>query len=450
MGLMNDSPVMNGSQATEKTFFISNSAHPCTEIALDANRIRHFYLANGWHETVNPAEADHLIVSTCAYNQQYEDAAINDVRQRAGQLKPGARLITTGCLPKINPDRLSHTAESTWVPPLELQRFDDLIEATQPIDQVPVHAVRLQEYEANPFFHRLVKVKSKLEGLRRRLGIDLIPHWMGTIPTPDWFFIRGSVGCLGQCTYCAVRRAKGGLISVPAEQIIRQTRAAVERGAKEISLAGDDMGAWGVDLDRDLADLLGEMVAVGEGFKINIRFVEPLYLMRVIDKITPIFATGRISAFCLPIQSGSNRILRRMGRGYTIEQVLDLVDRIAAIPQHPRLASIIMVGFPGETDDDFLASAALIDRLQVDMFQILPYEGRPGTPSVLLPDQVPDEVKRDRHDRLLRKFKLAKVVGLPTMLSSKLAGLPFPAVPLPQPAHPSDDHDGRSDPTGAP
>jgi len=406
-----------------KCFFISNSAHPCTEIALDANRIRSFYLANGWTETEDPAAADDVIVSTCAYNQQFEDAALADLRARNAQRHPGSRLISTGCLSRINPKAFGEIREALAVPPLDLGAFDALIAARTSIAGIAGNAVRFQEYQSNPFFARIVKAKGMLQKLSRRFGRDLVPFWMATIPTPDWFFIRGATGCRGRCAYCAVRRAKGTLVSASREAILAQLDHAVRAGAREVSLAGDDMGAWGTDIGADLADLLGAMVQIPGEFRINLRFVEPLYFIRLLDRLAPVFATGRISAFCLPIQSGSNAVLARMARDYTIEEVEAALARFAAIPNRPRLASIIMVGFPGETDEDFRTSCALLDRLPIDLYQILMYEGRPDTPSVSMPDQVPQDVKQARHDRLLRKFKLQKVVGLPAGLVDRLAGL---------------------------
>lgn len=415
-----------GSEPTVgRRFFISNSAHPCTEIALDANRIRTFYVANGWTETMTPGEADDLIVSTCAYNQQFEDAAVADLRARHGQIKTGARLITTGCLPQINVEAFREAGGDLIVPPRELTRFDALIQATRSIGTVTGNTVRLEEYQANPLFMRLVKLKSRLEGLRQRTGVDLVPHWMATIPTPDWFFIRGAIGCRGRCTYCAVRRSKGSLTSTPLEQVVAQVRDAVARGAHEISLAGDDMGAWGCDIGSELAALLGAMIAVPGDFRVNLRFVEPVYMLRQLDRLLPIFATGRISGFCLPLQSGSDTVLDRMQRDYHVGEVEAGLRRLAELPRRPRLASIIMVGFPGETDADYLKSVALVDRLPIDLYQILEYEGRPGTPSVAMPDQVDAATKRQRHDRLLRKFKLQKVVGLPVCLANRAAGLSY-------------------------
>lgn len=406
------------------SFFISNSAHPCTEIALDANRIRAFYLANGWREGASEADADHVIVSTCAYNQQYEDAAMADLAARRAHLKPGARFVAVGCLSKINPARFAD-AGAEAIGPLELERFDALAGGTVPMSAVHANTVRIDDYRANPFFLRLVSGKEKLEKLSRKIGYDIVPNWMATLPSPDWFFIRGAVGCRGRCTYCAVRRAKGRLVSTPLEVILEQTRAAAAAGVREISLAGDDMGAWGTDIGSNLADLLAAMIRVGEGFRINLRFIEPRYFIDLIDLLIPVFETGRISAFCLPIQSGSDRILERMGRDYRIDEVETALDRFAAIRgARPRLSTIIMVGFPGETDEEYAASCRLLARLPIDLYQILPFEARPDTPAAEMPDQIPDAVKKDRHDRLLRAFKLRNVVGLPTWLATRIARLP--------------------------
>ncbi|MBF0544652.1 MAG: radical SAM protein [Candidatus Riflebacteria bacterium] len=401
-------------------FFISNSAHPCTEIILDVNKIRSFYLANGWEETQNPQEADDLIISTCAYNQHYEVSAVEDIRLRKLQLKNGARLIVAGCLSKINPELFDELKVSERIAPLELSKFDDLLKAKKSIESITVNKVDIDDYKANPLFYKVVKAKEKLEKLSGKLGMNLVPNWMATFPTSRWFVIRGSTGCMGTCTYCAVRKAKGKLKSVLPELIIDQVESAIKQGFSEISLAGDDMGAWGVDLGSNLAEVLPKILAVSPLVRVNLRFVEPKYLIGLIDKLIPIFETGRISAFCVPIQSGSDKILRKMGRDYGILQLEEVLKRIAGLPCPPKLASIIMVGFPGETKDDLELSSELIDRLPVDFFQILPYEGRPNTPSLNFPDQIPEDEKKRRHDKLLRKFKLRKIVHLPSWVVEKI------------------------------
>lgn len=423
---MTVNPKQSNRTSDARHFFISNSAHPCTEIALDANRVRQFYFQNGWEETFDPETAEDIIISTCAYNQKFEDASVEDLLLRNSQKKDGARVITTGCLSRINPKRFAQAGGDLAVAPLEMQKFDELIDAQQSIVQILNHSVRLSEYASNPLFLKVVKFKVILERLSFCFRRRLVPNWMATIPTPEWFFIRGSTGCMGKCTYCAVRKAKGSLVSTSLENILRQVRFAVGKGVREISMAGDDMGAWGIDLGWDLAELLTSIVLIPGRFKVNLRFVEPLFFLLCFERLAPVFSTGKISSFCLPLQSGSNRILARMGRGYTNEQVEGALKRFSQIPRRPRLASILMVGFPGETWEDFLATCGLMDRLPIDLYQILEFEARPNTPAISMPDQVPAEEKRRRHDLLLKKFKLQKVVGLPPWLVNRRLGLSYP------------------------
>ncbi|MBF0410138.1 MAG: radical SAM protein [Candidatus Riflebacteria bacterium] len=406
-----------------KTFFISNSAHPCTEIALDSNSIRNLYLANGWSETDKPDSADDIIVSTCAYNQHYEDASADDLTEKDRLRKNGARIICTGCLSKINPERIRQFKDLETVAPLELEKMNSLVSADVKLEAVTSNYVNFHDYETNRLFVNVLKVKKALGSISDKLSLSLVPDWMATFPDQGWFFIRGSVGCLGNCAYCAVRKAKGRLKSVPVDKIIVQTRKAVEHGVREISLAGDDMGAYGHDIGSDLPELLSEMLKTGDNFKINIRFVEPKFLIRHIDKLLPIFSTGRISAFCVPIQSGSDELVRKMNRDYSISDLEKALQKIASIGKKaPRLASILMVGFPGETEEQFRQTARLIDRLPISFFQILIFEARPNTPAAQMSDQISDEVKKKRHDMLLRKFKLQKIVGLPAFLVDKIAG----------------------------
>jgi tRNA-2-methylthio-N6-dimethylallyladenosine synthase len=216
-----------------------------------------------------------------------------------------------------------------------------------------------------------------------------------------------SYGCDHLCTYCIVRLRRGPEISRPVEEIIADVRDLVQRGAKEITLLGQNVDSYGHDLasmDRrsdcgqwhpDLADLL-EAVHVVEDLE-RIRFLtsHPADMTgRLIE------TAARLPKVCehieIPVQSGDDAMLRRMGRGYTVDQFRDLVARIRRAMPGVGLATDVIVGFPGETKDQFGATYRLLEELRFDMVHVAAYSPRPGTPAERLSDDVPVEEKARR------------------------------------------------------
>jgi threonylcarbamoyladenosine tRNA methylthiotransferase CDKAL1 len=185
------------------------------------------------------------------------------------------------------------------------------------------------------------------------------------------------------------------------------------------------MGCWGVDIDLTLADLLQVLVAIPGQFSINLRFIEPLWLLRNLEKLLPIFQSGKIHSFCVPIQSASQSVLTAMNRNYRISDVVAACNHIMQDTKVSSISSIIMVGFPGETTQDFAKSYSLLERCDIPLYQVLKYEGRPDTPSEQMPDKVSDEIKELRQQRFMKKMKLMKFVGLSAKLAEKIVTKKF-------------------------
>jgi len=390
-------------------FAVIHSNHPCTELVLDVKQVIGYLIRAGFAETPEPADADVVIVSTCAFNQDYEDSAVASVERVKAMVKPDATILVTGCLSKINPERFALLGDVTALPPRDMATIEALFPAEVRLVDVPSNTVTVDEYESN----RLFMLGIRLKRLFRALPFVGVPRWLDTVPMSDWFFIRGAVGCTGTCAYCAIKRARGNVTSTPPDTIVAQVHDAVRHGYREISLAGDDMGCYGSDIGTDLAELLTAMLGVGDDFVVNLRFVEPAWLIRLQDKLMPIFETGRITSFCVPLQTGSQRLLDAMRRDYRADDAVRVVNEVLQKTKVRSISSNCMVGFPGETTDDFALSYRLLETCDINMYQVLEYQDRPGTAATAMPDKIADDVKRRRRARFITKMQLVKFVGLP-------------------------------------
>jgi tRNA-2-methylthio-N6-dimethylallyladenosine synthase len=235
-------------------------------------------------------------------------------------------------------------------------------------------------------------------------------------------FVSIQQGCNMDCAFCIVPKTRGDERSRPMNDIVAECRALAERGVREITLLGQIVTSYG---RRDYTHTGGvspfvqllERVHAIDGIE-RIRFTSPHPRGFKEDLVA---AYGRLPKLCgyvhLPMQSGSNRILRAMNRPYTRERYQEIVDALRAVHPEMYFSTDVIVGFPGETDEDFEQTRALFEACNYDMAYIFKYSIRTGTPASDLPDQVSDDVKEHRNQVLLDVLqknslrRTAKLIG---------------------------------------
>jgi tRNA-2-methylthio-N6-dimethylallyladenosine synthase len=215
-------------------------------------------------------------------------------------------------------------------------------------------------------------------------------------------FVTIMEGCEKHCTFCVVPTTRGRDRSHSPESIVAEIRELAAFGCKEVTLLGQTVNAYGRDLNppTDLAALLERIDAL-EGIE-RIRFTtsNPYNLTgRLIRAIRDVPKV--VEYLHLPLQSGSDRILTRMNRGYTRARYLELIAELRDTVPAIALSTDLIVGFPGETEEDFTETAAMVDRVAYDNVFVFRYSRRPGTPAAEMPDQVPEDVKARRNTAIL-------------------------------------------------
>src|SRR3989454_385340 len=209
-------------------------------------------------------------------------------------------------------------------------------------------------------------------------------------------------GCEKHCTFCVVPRTRGRERSHPPETIVAEVRGLVAEGCREVTLLGQTVNAYGRDLTppTDLPELLRRVNDVEGLARIRFTTSNPYNLtprmiaaMRDVPKVC--------EWFHLPLQSGSNRVLERMHRGYTRQRYLELIEELRAAVPDIALSTDLIVGFPGETEEDFAETLDMVERVGYDNVFVFRYSQRPGTSAATMPDQVAEDVKASRNTRLL-------------------------------------------------
>lgn len=315
--------------------------------------------------------ADIVIVNTCTVTGEAEKKTRKAVRQ-ALKRNPGAQLLVTGCAAAIDPGEFSRID-----PRVHVVGKAQVAPAAWELSGEQAHSVQPDGPDGgDPAVHLRMG-----GGFRTRVGIKV------------------QDGCNNACTYCIVHVARGVPVSVPADQVASEVARYAAAGARELVLTGINLGTYDSDGLR-LPQLVRRLLPLVPDGRIRISSVEPC---DVSDDLIQLLAEsdGRVCRHLhLPLQSGSSKVLQEMARPYDARAFLDLMSRLrAAVPQ-VSVSTDVIVGFPGETEEDFRQTLDVARRAAFSKIHVFRYSRRAGTPAAVRTDQVPAEVIADRAQRL--------------------------------------------------
>jgi tRNA-2-methylthio-N6-dimethylallyladenosine synthase len=365
----------------------------------DSEAVAAMLRARGYRIVAREDECDILLLNTCAVRDAAEQKAIGKVQNVLAhkRRRPDFVVGILGCM-----------AQNRGAALLEQLPDVDLIVGTQKFHQVPGYLDNLRAARAAG-----VPVGETIVDLAEEAGSqnEIRDHVLAQDEAPEAppqvsAFVSIQQGCNMDCSFCIVPKTRGDERSRPMDEIVREATELAARGVREITLLGQIVTSYG---RRDYAHTGGvspfvqllEKIHAVEGIE-RIRFTSPHPRGFKEDLVE---AYGRLPKLCeyvhLPMQSGSNRILRAMNRPYTRERYLEIVAALRAVRPDIYFSTDIIVGFPGETDEDFAQTRELLETIDCDMAYIFKYSVRTGTPAAEMPGQVPDETKEQRNQILL-------------------------------------------------
>ena len=346
----------------------------------DSERIRATLESEGLRRVEKPDEAAVLVYNTCTVRQSADERLAGHLGT-AARLKrddPGRLVVVTGCLPQAEQGAF-----------LARFPFVDVALGPQSLDHLR-EALRGDRVEPRGFFADEPLLSGRLPGRRER-------------PFQAWLQVMA--GCSNFCAYCIVPFVRGPEHSRPLPELVAEAEALVADGVLELTLLGQNVNAYGADLSPDgeeptFARLLAALDGI-EGLARQ-RFMTS-HPKDLSDEL--IAAIAGLPTVCehvhLPAQSGSDRVLAAMNRGYTRAGYLERVRVLRAAVPDVALTTDLIAGFPGETDEDFEETLSLVGEAQFDAAFTFVYSPRPGTAAAALPEQVPEEVRRARVERLV-------------------------------------------------
>jgi threonylcarbamoyladenosine tRNA methylthiotransferase MtaB len=368
----------------------------------DSAAIREGLCRRSMTESENRLDADLIVVNTCTVTHR-TDQQVRQAVRRLHRENPTARLVVTGCYAERDPGVLAAIPGVNLV--LGNADKEHLAEIVDNYGQDSHGRI----------FHAPLDA-----------GCDYLLPPMSLTGGKTRPLIKLQDGCDARCSYCIVPRVRGQGRSARPADVLAEIRSLVDQGFQEIVLTGVHLGAFGLKTKGHarLIDLLRRIVEIPRLGRIRLSSIEPMHFDRAIIELaaaSPIFARH----FHIPLQSGSDRILRRMRRPYTAARFQELLRRIQDALPDVGLGTDVIVGFPGETDQDFSETCAIIQESPLSYLHVFPFSPREGTDAFSMPDRISSPVMKDRL-RTLLEISRSKSLGFRRRFTGKV----LPAITL--------------------
>ena len=384
---------------TPKTFKIKSFG--CQMNVYDGERMAELLGARGMTAASAAEDADLVVLNTCHIREKAVDKAYSDVGRLRREDGSKPLIALAGCVAQAEGAEAKRRSPmiDMVVGPQAYHRLPEMVaEAARGGRPVDTDMPAISKFDAFP--------------ARRRASPSA--------------FLTVQEGCDKFCTYCVVPYTRGAEISRPWTDIVAEAHQLVEAGAREIVLLGQNVNAW-TDGERGLAGLIRALAGIDGLERIRYTTSHPVNMTKdliaahgEIDKLMPYLH--------LPVQSGSSRILKAMNRSHTVETYLATIEKMRAVRSDIALSGDFIVGFPGETEEDFQATLKIVDEVRYAAAYSFKYSPRPGTPAAAMEDQIPREIMDDRLQRLQARiaenqlaFNRSKV-GIETQVLIERAG----------------------------
>jgi len=410
------------SSSQTRIFIFNNNPH-CEGRGVDAAHLVNYFKRNNCRLLDRPDQADFIVIFTCAFSNPIEDYYL-DLIQRFRLHRYKGEIIVTGCLPAIAPAKLSRVFRGRTITTCDLPAIDQIFPWFEiPFRKVPdantchyskfvlpdpwpvkadkfLNLTRksIREFEWSPRY-----LKRGSDYLKTHLVNQFARFTQTTQPiTPvaqKRHGIRIGSGCLGKCSYCGIRKAIGPLKSKPLEACLAEYRRLLAAGHRDFVIGSEDTGAYGHDIGSSLPQLLEAMGREDKGTKTRwyLTSLKPVWLLEFKSRILALARGGKLSHLECPLQSGSERILKRMNRPVDMNETEKVLTAIRKAAPGIVLITHIIVGFPSETDHDFTQTMNLLEHHAFQSIILNAYDDKPQSAAARMKDKVAADVIAARY-----------------------------------------------------
>jgi len=364
----------------------------CKVSQYESEAIAEEFMRRGFSVSDSSLPCDFYVINTCTVTAE-GDRKSRQIIRRLKRNNPDSKVLVCGCYTQRSPNEVFSMPEV------------DAVIGTEGKMKLPEIALSLKDGE------RYISVGDLRDAVFEPMTIKSAPRTRVYVKIED--------GCESKCAYCAIPSARGAVRSKPREAVIEEIRALSESGVREVVLTGIETGSYGKDFDMDyrLADLIAELDSLGFPERIRLGSLAPeLVGQDFADKIKGV---KRLAPhFHISIQSGSDKVLRLMRRRYSRAKLIENIDRLREYFPKAQFTTDLMVGFPAESEEDFLESMTIVDEAGLYDAHVFAYSKRHGTDAESYEGQIPEPLKRERSERLIAKVKERKYSVLQSILYS--------------------------------
>src|SRR6516164_7209579 len=392
-------------------FFIKT--YGCQMNERDSEQVAHSLVVRGYERVPHEAEADVVLLNTCSVRDMADQKALGKMRMlgRMANERPHVIFGFLGCMAQARGDSL-----------LKNLPHIDLVVGTQRFHRVADYVEDLRQRKRT---RAMDDPRFSIVDIEEETGSQSTIREQQLLPKQATAFVSIMQGCNMRCTFCIVPQTRGAERSRSIDEIVNEVRDLVSRGVKEITLLGQIVNLYGrhelpkIDNKSPFVQLL-EAVNEIDGLE-RLRFTSPHPIGFRDDLIDAIARLPKLAEHVhLPLQSGSNKLLKAMHRAYTAEKYFDLVGRIRRARQGIAITTDIISGFPGETEDDYRQTRDLVEQIQFDNAFVFRYSPRRGTTAAQMSDQIDEHVKEQRNQDLLEVVNKSNRRILERLVGSRL------------------------------
>lgn len=370
-----------------KKIYVYNN-NTCTRVKLYGIDVTNLFTINNYELAQSKEEADIIIINTCSFLKSKEEYFLNFIKRINDELEKKQKIVIIGCLPSVNKEAILNINKNIILFGRDLTAIkeyfnlkkDILTKATSVSDKLTFKKELLYKFNKYLLHSKHIEYRLKREKV---------------------CYLQISTGCRGTCTYCSEKfttRLKSRTINEIKEAI----KDGIGRGYRLFGLNSDDASAYGKDINTSLEELLEEIVNIKEDIFFSIPEFNP---NGITDKVIECLKDKKFLYITVPIQSGSQKILDKMERPYQIEDVIRKIKIIRTNNKKLKINTHVIVGFPGETEEDFQKTKDVLSKGLFDRVKVFMYNERPNTKALNFPNKVSEEEKKRRRDELLKEMK---------------------------------------------
>jgi tRNA A37 methylthiotransferase MiaB len=395
----------------------------CERRNLDANKICTYLSKNNYRIVDKPEDADIIIFITCAVFDEVTESSLQKVKEFQ---KYDADLVVAGCLPEIEKEKLSEIFNGKTISTKDLDEIDDLFPENKIkfgyIDDANILFQDLDGYRPIGVIKKICRNVRWIENIYVKVKDHVLKNLFGEHSTiyaifskNSFYRIRASWGCLGNCSYCVIKKAIGPFHSKSLDQCMREFRRGLNEGYKHFVITADDAGSYGLDIGSSFPELLDKMTETPGEYEISIRGLHPRWVIKYIDDLEDILKRGKLTSVDIPIQSGSTRILKLMHRFSDVEKMKDAFIRLKKSSPDVLLNTHVIVGFPTETEGDFKQTLSFIKKISFNEVYTFPFSCKIGSEAENIESKVSLEEmsKRVRYAKRFLKKAGYHVINTP-------------------------------------